>query len=214
MHVFRTILLAGLSSAAWAGMIGGDSINYVSGEAIGAPWDLAAIHLLDGSGLTGDVHGDCYATNTCWQNGFGGAVPAIIIFDLGASYTLTSMHIWNGYWANYQSGRGANQVEISTSGDLLTWDARGTFTFPEAPVEPASYTGFTLDSLGWAGAQYVRFQIDSNYGGGDCGSCISMNEVQFFSDSDGQVPEPASIALVAAGLAAGFLFRARRRGAV
>lgn len=191
-----------LSFAALAGPIAGVSIASVSGEAVGAPWDLRAIHLVDGSGLTGDLHGTCYDQNTCWQNGFGGLVPATIVFDLGATYDLASMHVWNGYWGNFQSGRGAHEVDVSTSSDLSLWIDQGTFNFPEAPTTVTDYAGFDVPDLAWAGARYVRFQINSNWGGGDCGSCITMSEVQFFQAAgQGEAPEPATVVLAAGALA-------------
>jgi hypothetical protein len=136
-------------------------------------------------------------------------VPATIVFDLGATYDVTSMHIWNGYWANYQSGRSANQVEISTSSNLSAWTSQGTTYFAEAPTTDVSYTGFDVTNLSWTGTRYVRFQIDSNWGGGDCGNCITLSEVQFSAGAGGQVPEPATFSLVAAALA-GRLWRLRR----
>lgn len=161
-------------------------------------WDLRAVHLVDGSGLTGDVHGSCRATNTCWQNGAPGLVPATIVFDLEGAYEVTSMHIWNGYWADFESPRSANSVVISTSSNLSDWVSQGTFQFEEAPSVPTVYTGFDVGGLDWQNTRYVKFDINSNYGGGTCPGCITMAEVQFSGDAAGAVPEPGSLALVAA----------------
>jgi hypothetical protein len=110
-----------------------------------------------------------------------------------------SLHALSGYWADYESARSPNQVVISTSLNLADWVNRGTFQFPAAPSTPTSHTGFELGSLGWGGTRHVRFDINSNFGGGSCGSCVTMAEVQFSDGASvGEVPEPATVTLVAA----------------
>jgi hypothetical protein len=52
-RVLNAIVLAlALSFAASAGPVSGVSIASVSDQAVGYGWDLSAIHLVDGSGLT------------------------------------------------------------------------------------------------------------------------------------------------------------------
>jgi len=193
-----------------AGLITGVTINSFSSEVNGdSGWNLQAVHLVDGSGLSGGFHGDCHENGTCWQNGYFGGIPAWVIFDLNDAYTVDSIHIWNGYWADYESGRSANSVEISTSDNLSDWTDRGTYQFPMAPDFTTNYAGFELGGLGWSDTRYVRFVINSNYGGGSCGGCVTMAEVQFFGASDGsEIPEPGTIWLVSI---AGALMLWRRR---
>jgi hypothetical protein len=172
-------------------------------------WDLRAIHLVDGSGLAGNVHGSCYDNATCWQTNVDGPA-ATLVFDLGATYTLDSIQIWNGYWANFQSARGMNQFRLLTSPDLTAWADRGLFTAPAAPTTPASYTGFTLDTLSWAATRYVELRILSNHGGGDCPACTTLSEIAFDGvEETSAVPEPSTAVLLAGSLAAAALFRRR-----
>jgi hypothetical protein len=190
--VFGTMLSAGL--------ISGVAINSFSGETYEDVWDMRAIHLVDGSGLIGGVHGSCYENGNCWQNGFWGGLPAWVVFDLNGVYTVDSMHVWSGYWANFESARSPNEVVISTSLNLADWVGRGTFQFPMAPDTATSYTGFEFGSLGWGSTRYIRFNINSNYGGGSCSGCVTMAEVQFSGGAGAEeVPEPKTITLVAAG---------------
>lgn len=200
------------AAAVSASVITGVTIESVTGEYVGGVWDLRAVHLVDGSGLTGDVHGSCRDMNTCWQNGEGSPVPVSIVFDLEGAYAVTSMHIWNGYWADWESARSANSVAISTSSNLSDWVSQGTHQFEEAPSVPSVYTGFDVGGLDWQNTRYVKFDINSNYGGGSCGGCITMAEVQFSGDDSGAVPEPGSLALVAAASMA-LLWHRRRRPA-
>lgn len=197
-----------------AGVITGVTINSVSGEMNGDyGWDMRAIHLVDGSGLSGGVHGSCRENGTCWQNGYYGVLPAWIIFDLDQEYTLDAIHVWNGYWGDFESARSANSVTISTSTNLSDWLARGTYQFPMAPTSTTDYAGFELGELGWDGVRYVRFDITSNYGGGSYSGCVTMAEVQFFELAEGgaEIPEPATLSLVPI---AGALMWLRRRRAL
>jgi hypothetical protein len=208
--VLATILLAA-ALPGLAGLITGVTIT-ASSTFSDMSWDLAAVHMVDGSGLTdtasGLAHGTCYANHTCWQ-GTHTAAAATLTFDLGADYNLGSLHVWNGYWGNYESGRGASSVEIFT---LTTgpgyWIDRGAFQFEEAPTSTESpYLGFDI-TAGWTGTRYIRFDIGGNYGGGSCGGCTTVNEVRFFS-ADAAVPEPSTLLLVAGALAALRCFRRR-----
>jgi hypothetical protein len=207
--VFLSLILSAVLSAE---LITGVTIYQVSGETYQNGWDMLAIHLVDGSGLTGDVHSSCYENSNCWQNSYWGGLPSGVTFDLNDTYTLDSIHVWNGYWGNGESARSAYEVYISTSPNASDWTLRGIYYFPMAPDTPATYTGFVLDSLGWQDTRYVDFWIKSNYGGSSCGGCITMAEVQFSSpgESGGEVPEPGAFALAGAGAAA--LLWLRRRG--
>jgi hypothetical protein len=191
-------LVLSLSAApALAGTISSVGIYSFSSEFARDGWDLRATHLVDGSGLAGGSHGSCWVTNTCWQNdpAVDGAFPVSVTFDLGAVYLLGSIHVWNGYWADEESGRGANSVEILTSFDAGAWDNRGTFSFPMAPATLGEYTGFEIPGLNWAGTRYVQFNILSIHGSSTCGTCASLSEVRF---SD--VPEPGTLLLIGCGL--------------
>lgn len=194
-----SILVLFVCTALSGAPIPGVTIHNVSAEMNEWGWDLRAVHLVDGSGLTGDTHGTCYDNSTCWQNGAWGGLPASVTFDLNGTYTLDSMRIWNGYWGNYQSARSANEVLINTSPNASDWTNRGTFNFTMAPDSQVAYSGFVLGSFGWQDTRYIRFTLNSNHGGGDCSGCLTMAEVQFFGTANA-VPEPGTFALAVAGL--------------
>lgn len=203
------LILSFCSLPVFAGTISSVSIYSSSSEFNMDGWDLRAIHLVDGSGLTGDSHGSCRENATCWQNNpYVESLPGSVTFDLGAVYALGSIHVWNGYWGDYESARSANSVKILTSSNAGTWDDRGTFSFPMAPTTSGVYTGFEIGDLNWAGTRYVQFNILSNHGGGSCGTCVTMNEVQF-SSLDSQVPEPGALLLTGCGLIALAFLRRR-----
>lgn len=193
-----------------AGPISGVSIYSVTSEFTQSGWDLRAIHLVDGSGLTGGAHGSCYDNATCWQTNVDGP-GATIVFDLGGVYTLDSIQVWNGYWANFQSARGMNQFRLQTSADLSGWTDRGLFNAPMAPTVPDTYTGWILDTLSWAGTRYVEMEIISNHGGGDCAACTTLSEILFSEPDDiGEVPEPAAAVLLGWGFGALWILKRRR----
>jgi hypothetical protein len=186
--------------------ISGATIHSVSHEYIGAPWDLRAVHLIDGSGLSGNppVHElMSSATNNSWQTGTSSGT-ANVQFDLGALYDLDSLHVWNLNFASPYNGRGAHTVNIYTSQNGTTWNFEETRLFPQASGASGD-AGFHINAQPWQSARYVQFDILNNHGGFDNAGHVGMSEVQFF-----QVPEPGSISLAWFALAATSL--RRRRG--
>lgn len=202
------------SLPAAASVISGVTVT-ASSQFTDFPWSLRADNLVNGNGLSAGAHTTCYDFNTCWQNNATG-FPDYLVFDLGSLYTVDNIHIWNGYWGNYQSGRSARTVDMLTSTDGTTWAAQGAFILAEAPTDTSNpYFGFDLisapDSLGWADTRFVQFVLLDNWGGGDCGGCVTMAGVQF-SSADSTVPEPASMSLLLLGAAlvyAGSRYRSR-----
>jgi hypothetical protein len=208
--VFRYLsLLAALALPASAGMISGVTIYSVSSEYTVAPWDLSAIHVVDGSGLSGTPLGHAVTTQsgnswqTITQSGTGD-----IQFDLGAVYGLSTLHVWNlNFYAPY-NGRGANHVTIRTSSNAADWNTAGTYQFTEA-TGLSGDLGFDIDASNWQAARYVDFQILDNFAGDDNAGHVGLSEVRFFSSDD--VPEPSSLILLGLGISVVGLRGARRR---
>ena len=168
-----------------ADLVSNVNIYSVSSEYTLAPWDLRAIHVVDGSGLSGSPTGHAVTdpSGNSWQT-ISQTGTGDIQFDLGRVCQLTNVHVWNlNFYAPY-NGRGANQVTIRTSTDASTWNTEGTYGFTQASGV-AGDLGFDINPAGWQAARYVDFQILNNFGGSDNAGHVGLSEVQFSA-----VPEP------------------------
>jgi len=168
-----------LASTLRAGLVTNVNIYSVSSEYTLAPWDLRAMHVLDGSGLSGSPPGHAVtdSSGNSWQT-ISQTGTADIQFDLGKVYQLSNVHVWNlNFYAPY-NGRGASQVSIRTSTNATTWNTEGTYAFTQASGV-AGDVGFNLNPAGWLAARYVDFQILSNFGSADNAGHVGLSEVQF-----------------------------------
>jgi hypothetical protein len=140
---------------------------------------------------------------------------AHIVFDLGDTYDVSSFRVWNYNEApnpTVWTTRGAQGVEISVSDSptgtftpvLDPTDNNATFTFVPAPGADGDLGQLFTFAEAFSG-RYVRFDILTNYGGGN--SYTGLSEVRF---DDAPIPEPAGIALLALAAGAGLLRRRRR----
>ena len=180
-----------------AGIVTSVSIHSVSSEYTLAPWDLRAVHVVDGSGLSGApaVHAVTDTTGNSWQT-ISQSGTADLQFDLGQVCQLTNVHVWNlNFYAPY-NGRGANQVTIRTSTDAVAWNTEGTYAFTQASGV-AGDPGFDLNPAGWQAARYVDFQILSNFGSPDNAGHVGLSEVQFSAAPE--APTPTRISRLAIG---------------
>jgi hypothetical protein len=195
-----------VSSPTLAAPITGVTIETVSSEYTNG-WDLAAVHVIDGSGLSGSpaTHSQiAYPGGQSWQT-ISQTGTAQIVFDLGASYALSSIHVWNlNFYAPY-NGRGAKDVVISISSDLTGWSSAGTFVFSMATGLNGDPGFDILFGSALGEARYVEFNILSNWGGSDNAGHVGLSEVQFYADArdpgPAAVPEPTTVLLIGLGLA-------------
>lgn len=209
--LFVTLATALVSNAAIISIAPGD---VSSSSEIGGGFDRIDDHLVDGSGFVGGGHdgapdgGMWLSMGTCC----GGTqdLDPWVQFDLGAEYTISSIHVWN---YNEATGgnlteRGVNAVTVQYGITVpLASSVPGITNFAQAP-EPVTntYAGEVFNVTPF-NARYIRFDIDSNFPGGD-NFFYGLSEVQF----DGVlVPEPSSLALLALGGLG--LLRRRRRAA-
>lgn len=177
-----------LGSSLRADIVSNVAIYSVSSEYTSAPWDLRAVHVVDGSGLSGSPAGhamtDPYGNS--WQT-ISQSGTADIQFDLGKVCQLSNVHVWNLNFSSPYNGRGANQVTILTSTNASTWVTEGTYSFTQASGL-AGDLGFDINASGWQPARYIDFQILSNFGSYDNAGHVGLSEVQFSAASEPQAP--------------------------
>jgi len=201
-----------LATSGLAAVITGVTVESVSSEYTDGGWDLRAAHVVDGSGLASGVHsqvvspgGNSWQTST--QTGTGN-----IVFDLGGSYELDHLQVWNLNFYTPYNGRGASVVNLLISSDAISWDSLGNFGFGQASGLGGD-PGFVIDASTWNPTRYVQFNILTNFGGQDNAGHVGLSEVQFFAAQDQPptaTPEPGTMMLMGIG-AAGVAFMRRRK---
>lgn len=134
-------------------------------------------------------------------------LPATMTFDLGATYTLTDTFVWNYaeiYQGVYYNNRGIQglTVSFSTTGPAGTFTDAQPFTLAAA-TQTLQIAGQLLTFDVPVTANAVKFTMTSNLGGNFSG----LSKVRFVSD----IPEPASLGLMAISGVGGLMFAGRRR---
>jgi hypothetical protein len=202
------LLALALATHARAAFITGVTASTNMGTLLG---DIA--HIVDGYGLSSlsltatHTFGTFSNSWTSSQN----VVTGQVTFDLHGAYTLGGMSVWNANTAGLVT-LGVNGVTVSTSTDGVTFTplAGGPTTFAQGQAsfsEPAEQFTFAPSVV----ANFVRFNITSNYGNSSTG----LNEVAFNGTAvTTGVPAPPTLllGLVAVGVAG--VARLRRRGAL
>ena len=203
--------LAATTLGASAQVIPGVTVESFSSQVANLGYDRMAVHSIDGSGLTGgggvstDTHGGI--PETMWLSAgsftfFGGPdYDPAITFNLGSLYNVNALRIWN-YNETGFTKHGANQLTVTAGATLLTMTQTQTISLLQGGgtgAEPAQ--NFTST---FAGVQYLKFAINSNYDGDDfvndvfTGSAeqfAGLSEVRFEGTA---IPEPGSLSLLAA----------------
>lgn len=178
------MVLIAAASAAQAGVI---SVSDVTASSTFGTYNVN--NLVNGAGLTGTQH------DGNWENKWmtDSTVTGELIFNLGSIYDISSASIWNYGGGCCGVNRSVKDLSVGVSLDGVTYSSIGSFTLGL----PAG-TPFAADtiSLG-ATAQYIKFDLNSNYGSQQY---TGLSEVQF-EGLMASVPEPASIALLTIGLA-------------
>lgn len=218
------VVLIGISlpvlqpTTANADLIAGVTVHDVSSEL--TSFDQYASYVVDGSGLSGDVH-TTYGHGTMWLNtgnGYFGGTPgpdptnpggvgATITFDLANSYNLTEMRVWN-FTHLGGTNRSANFVSVYSAPDLSSaFQLVGDYNFVKPSYTGSNFTG-DLYKLEVSGARLIKFHIASNHATNRDG-LVGLAEVQFFGLPS--VPEPSSAILLGGALLASLFRRHERR---
>ena len=135
--------------------------------------------MIDGSGFDESIPGNgiyvhtsnVFAAGNCMWNG---AADAALGFDLGKTYRVSGIYLWNYNEGNGYNRRGVRDVEISCSTDAKAYISLGKFAFEMAPGTD-DYAGQALPFAKPVSARYFRWKILSNYGGDASG----IAEVRF-----------------------------------
>ena len=182
-------------SSAPAPWITGVSINSVSSTFSAA---RSGENIINGNGFTAasGFHSSAGGDNISWTSASSGATPLphFVTFDLGSSYDLGSVKIWN--W-NTSSTLTAGSKDI----DILVADRvggpftrLGGFVLGIAPGAGNVDFGQTIDLSGFAAADSVRLlriEIKSNHGLSN--GLSGLSEVRF---SGSAVPEQTFLAYI------------------
>lgn len=95
-----------------------------------------------------------------------------IMYDLGYTYTLGEMHVWN-YNAAEWLDMGVREIDIDISKDGNTWSPRGTHILNRADGK-SIYEGEVLTDLEGDTAKYVLLSVKNTYGA----SCAALSEIK------------------------------------
>jgi hypothetical protein len=145
---------------------------------------------IDGSGMTGDLHGT--EPTTMWLS--SGAPPNWIQYEFDRVYKLHEMQVWNSnQLVEGFLGFGSKTVAIETSADGVTWTPVADVPeFSRAPAAP-DYAANTAVSLGGVDAKFVKLTISANWGG--VAPPVGLAEVRFtYTPTQAFGPQPATAA--------------------
>ncbi len=131
----------------------------------------------NGSGLDAQDQHSTLST-TMWLSDSSDESPWIL-YEFNRTYVLYEMWVWNyNTMVETIAGYGVQDAVIEYSEDGTSWTSLGTTRFAQATAK-ADYTANTIVDLGGISARYVRFAIQSTWGGfGQAG----LSEVRFFAD--------------------------------
>jgi regulation of enolase protein 1 (concanavalin A-like superfamily) len=147
---------------------------------------------INGSGLTGDLHGT--DITTMWDSAMTDPGPVWIQYQFDSVYKLSELWVWN-HNTEYESvlGYGIKDVTIEYSLDGQTWTLLKNTQFAQATAVANYAHNNTLD-MGGVMAQYVRLTAKSNY------SLVGLkqyglSEVRFYYvPVQARAPQPATSA--------------------
>jgi hypothetical protein len=207
--LFGTMILSRRGEAVTILPISGTTNNQFNGT-------VSPANTIDPSDLVAGAHGVSVGDN--WLTGNlgvfnGGTWPAAldavtISWDLGASYNLSSLHLWNhNEVGNTHRSIASAVVDVSEFANFASPTTITLASILQAPGT-AGYLGtdYTLVATG----RYVQFRNMTKHthpGTGDTNQYIGISEIRF---EGSLVPEPNSVIMLGLGIV-GLSTMARRR---
>jgi len=164
----------------------------ITATASGAQLNQGPEKTIDGSGLTGDLHGT--DATTMWLN--LSLPPIWIQYRFDRVYALDKLPVWNSNQTIEASGivsLGTKDVTIEYSVDGAKWVALpGVPQFAKAPGK-AGYAANTTVNFGGAMAKYVKLTINSSWMGVGVMASTGLSEVRFYyTPVQARLPQPVA----------------------
>ena len=185
-------LIAGVTATSSRGTFGSYTLsNLTNGVGLTPSISTTATH----STFFGDM----------WMNNSGGTVGNLT-FDLGGTYSLSGISIWNYDYDDSQD-RGVKDFTLESSSDGISFTSLlGTTTLSIAQYLPITNEPAQIFALGNTTASHVRLNYLNNYGDP---ALTGLSEVQFVGAT--AIPEPSTIAMFGIGAGVMGLVSIRRR---
>lgn len=151
--------------------------------------DRDAVYAVNGAGMTGHAHASDTPIYKMWM-GANGDLPKWFKVNLGDSYVMDHMTIYNFNWAGY-TNRGCKNVQVFYSNSVADpgdpMDNPGNWTAVDSAFDLTQAPGaddygttnpVAPDEVDLNGsiARWIAIKINSHYGGGYCG----LSEVLFY----------------------------------
>ena len=153
-----------------------------------------ASNLIDGNTTTASGTWVTANPNTPAAYFPSGPTPVLTI-DLGASYSLTTLELWNYAF----DGNTIKTFSLQYSRDGITWSSANAYTVKSSTA--FAEQDFALNAVT---AKYVKMTITANFGSDRVGA----TEIKFVGTA---VPEPLSLVLLVTGLLGLLAFAWRKR---
>jgi len=149
-------------------------ISNITATASSSPGASVAENTVNGSGMTGDLHG-----TTAGDMWISAGLPATIDYAFDQAYKLHELWIWNSNQTiETFFGFGAKDLIIEHSLDGVTWTVlEGVGPLTRAPGTEGYAHNDTID-FGGAVAQHVRLTISTVQG---FAPAASLSEVRFYA---------------------------------
>ncbi|QGQ99779.1 DUF4457 domain-containing protein [Paenibacillus psychroresistens] len=146
------------------------------------------------SGVSGKTDSHNNTATAMWMTPLNPGANNWIKFDLGGTYPLSEMHVWNH---NAQTGEyGIKNAQVQYSVDGRTWTTLGSYQFAKASGSaaegPTDLIGGGVVDFNAASVRYVKIVPDVAAGNGNWGSdaVFGLSQVRFYSAA-GTIIEPA-----------------------
>ena len=172
-----------------AGQIQGVTISDVSSQQFAYPSTAtySVTNLVTSAGLFGDRH--AFVPQGCmWLSATGPNSTNYVTFNLGKLYTVNGMKVWNYNDSSFISGaNGRIQYGVSNAAISYSTDGVNFTTNVASQNFNEGYGNFNpyAQSITFPSAvvaQYIRFNIKTNWGGGATG--VGLAKVRFLSNTN------------------------------